>query len=212
MSGILCRRRHELRDPRLQHRRILVAERELILRGADIGVDRQILNRLHEQGDAGHPRRLLLQAPDDLAGSQLAFAMRLEIDEESPEIERDVGAVDADEGGEADDVLVLQDRVGELLLALRHGGERCDLRGLGDALDDAGVLDREEPLGDDDIEVAGQDEGPQGDDEREHLVVEHDAQRAAIEAHQSLEEAPAARFRRLMSALAPDVRLQQFRA
>ena len=51
--------------------------------------------------------------------------------------------------------------------------------GLGDALDDAGVLDRKEPLGDRRIEIAGQEEGAERDEERDPLMVEHDLRLAA---------------------------------
>ena len=44
----------------------------------------------------------------------------------------------------------------ELLLPLDHLRKRHGLRGLRDALDDAGVLHREEPLGHDDVKHDGQ--------------------------------------------------------
>ena len=61
-----------------------------------------------------------LQAADDLAGGRLALGVRLEIDEEAAGIERDVGAVDADERRQAVDVDVGQDDLGELLLVIGH--------------------------------------------------------------------------------------------
>ena len=50
-----------------------------------------------------------------------------------PLLMRGVGAVDADERGQARDVRVLQNDLGQLLLALGHGGEGDGLRRLGDA-------------------------------------------------------------------------------
>ena len=50
------------------------------------------------------------------------------------------------------DVGIVQDGVGERALALAHRLEGNALRRLGDGLDQAGVLDREEALGDHDIE------------------------------------------------------------
>ena len=61
-------------------------------------------------------------------------------------------AVDADERGQADDVRVLEDHRGHRRLAARHLGEGHRLRRLGDGLDDAGVLHREESLGNEDVE------------------------------------------------------------
>jgi hypothetical protein len=40
---------------------------ELVLRAADRGIDRDVLQRLHVQGDAEHIGGLLLQSADDLA-------------------------------------------------------------------------------------------------------------------------------------------------
>ena len=55
-------------------------------------------------------------------------------------------------GGQADDVGVLEDHRGQRLLAARHRGEGHRLRRLGDGLDETGVLHREEALGDEDVE------------------------------------------------------------
>ena len=49
------------------------------------------------------------------------------------------------------------------LLALGHGVEGDDLRRLGDGLDQAGVLHREEALGDHDVEHDGQHDGADRD-------------------------------------------------
>ena len=72
---------------------------------------------------------------------------RLEVDGDAAAVERGVDAIGADERGEAFDGRVLKDDLGQCLLALGHVGERDGLVGLADALDDAGVLHREEALG-----------------------------------------------------------------
>ena len=48
-----------------------------------------------------------------------------------------------------------------------------------------------EALGDRHVEIAGEDEGRQGDEQRRRLVVEHDVERAAVPGEQRLEEASA---------------------
>ena len=50
----------------VEFRRVGVLQHELVLRAADVGVDRQVLHRLHVERDAGDVRRLLLQPADDL--------------------------------------------------------------------------------------------------------------------------------------------------
>ena len=79
--------------------------------------------------------------------SSSALVLGLEVDQQAAAVERRVGAVDADEGGQAVDVGILEDGGGQRLLPLRHGGVGDALRRLGNALDEAGVLDREEALG-----------------------------------------------------------------
>ena len=86
----------------------------MVGRAADGGVDRQILHRLHVERDADDAGNLLLQPPDDLGRSEVALVVRLQIDQEPAGVLRLVGAVDADEGAQALDVRVLEDRLGEL--------------------------------------------------------------------------------------------------
>ncbi len=69
ICGTCCSRVHQLGHPRGEVGGVRILQHELVLRGADRGVDRQILHRLHEQGDAGHVARLVLQAADDRAGA-----------------------------------------------------------------------------------------------------------------------------------------------
>ena len=77
---------------------------------------------------------------------------RLQVDLDAPAVQRRVGAVDADERRQALHRRVSQDHLRQRLLAFGHGGERDGLRRLGNAQDDAGVLHREEALGNDDVE------------------------------------------------------------
>ena len=93
----------------------------MIRRAADGRIDRQVLHRLHVERDAGDARDFALQPADDLAGGKIALVMRLERDQEAAGIERLIGAVDADERAEADDVRIFEDRVGKLALQVGHG-------------------------------------------------------------------------------------------
>ena len=61
------------------------------------------------------------------------------------------------------DVRVLQDGLGQRLLAAGHRVEGGGLRGLGDDLDQPGVLQRKEALRDHDVEQRGQAQGQRED-------------------------------------------------
>ena len=111
--GDLLQPRDQLRNPGGELVRIRVLQRELVLGAADRGVDGQVLHRLHVEIDAGDILHLALQPADDRAGVERALVARLQIDEEAAGIERRIGAVDADERRQADDIGILEDRVGE---------------------------------------------------------------------------------------------------
>ena len=68
----------------------------------------------------------LVQAADDVADVLTALVMRLQIDQETPAVERRIGAVDADEGGQAVDIRVFQDRVGQRLLPSAMAAKEID--------------------------------------------------------------------------------------
>ena len=80
------------------------------------------------------------QPANDIGGAQIALVERLEIDGNAPAVESGVGAVSADEGGEAFDGGVREDHVGQLLLLFGHGLGADGGRSLRNSLDDAGVL------------------------------------------------------------------------
>ena len=65
----------------------------------------------------------------------------------------------------------------QFLLALGHGGKGDRLGRLGDPLDHAGVLDREEPFGHDDVEQHRQDQGADRHQQGGGLVAQHPLQR-----------------------------------
>ena len=71
-------------------------------------------------GDRG---RFLLKPAMISSRSSLRSSRGFSVIMQPAAVERHVGAVDADERGEAIDVLVLQNRAGQRLLALGHRGE-----------------------------------------------------------------------------------------
>ena len=97
-----------------------IFQRVLELRAADAVVHRDVLHRLHEQGDAGHLGQLRLQAADHVAGADLALFERLQVDQDAAAVQRGVGAVDADERGEALHRRVLENHLRQSLLPAGH--------------------------------------------------------------------------------------------
>ena len=109
-----------LRGEVIQFLRIGIFERVLELGAAYPVLHRQVLHRLHEQGDAGNPGQCRLQAANHVAGADLSLLERLQVDENAPAIHRCVRAIDADERGEAVDGGVFQDDLCQFLLLPRH--------------------------------------------------------------------------------------------
>src|SRR5262249_54256186 len=64
---------------------------------ADAVLDRQVLHRLHEQRNALDIGQGRLQAADDVAGADMALFERLQVDLDTPAVDRRIGAVNADE-------------------------------------------------------------------------------------------------------------------
>ena len=111
-----------------------------------------------------------MQAADDRHGADLALLERFQIDLDAPAVDGRIGPVDADEGRQALDRRVLQNHLGEGLLAFGHGREGDGLRRLGNAQDDASILHGEKALGHDDIEPDRRHQCADGDHERGELV------------------------------------------
>jgi hypothetical protein len=92
------------------------------LRAADAVIHRDVLHRLHEQVNALNLSSFLSRRMTSEAlmwRSSSAFRL-IDI---LPLLSRGVGAIGADEGGEAFDGGILQNDFGELLLFRRHGLE-----------------------------------------------------------------------------------------
>src|SRR5260370_29891280 len=123
--------------------------------------------------------------------TSLAVAARssrgLRLIRKRPVLSVGVGAVDPDERREAHHVGVFQDPRREGLLQLGHARERHRLRGLRDALDQPGVLHREEALGDEDAEEDGEREGRHRHREGVRLVLEDPPERPVVGADEPVE-------------------------
>ena len=171
----------ESRDPRVQLGGVGVLEAVLVLRPADPVLHREVLHGLKEERHSGDLLQLRLEPADQVLRADLALVERLEVDLDPPAVQRLVRAVDADERREALDGGILQDDGRELLLPLGHRLEGGGLRRLGDAEEDAGVLNREEALRDHDVQEDRRDERGDRDDERRRLVPEDPVQRAVVE-------------------------------
>ena len=116
-----------------------------------------------------------------------ALVARLQVDQKAAVVQRRVGAVDADERGQAGDVGILQNGVGKRLLPLGHRRERNRWRGHRNPLDQAGVLNREKTLWDHDVEKHRQHQGGGRDQQGQRLMVEHPVQQPAIFGDQPVE-------------------------
>ena len=115
--------------------------------------DVDVLRGLHEEARALDLLQLRPQPRDHLPGRDVALALGLQRDEEAAVVERRRGAAGADRHGVGGDCRILADDLAERLLAAHHLGEGDVLPGLRNAGDEAGILLREEALGDADEQV-----------------------------------------------------------
>ena len=118
-----------------------------------------------------------------------AIFERLEIDLHAAAVDGGVGAVDADEGREAFNRGIFQDRGCKRLLPLRHRGERDILRRFGNAEDQAGVLHREKSLRHVHEEKNRADQRADGDEQRRRAIAQNELQRLAVERDDGIEAA-----------------------
>ena len=99
--------------------------------------------------------QLRLQPADHVGGADLALLQRLQVDQNAAAVQRRVGAVDADERRQAVHRRILQNHLRQRLLQLAtFRSKETDLRRFRNALNHAGILNREESLGDDIEQVA----------------------------------------------------------
>ena len=180
---------HEARRPDTELFRVGILQAVLVLRAAYPIFDGQVLDRLHVECDAGNLGELGLQPANHVHRAGVPLFQRLEVDLDAAAVERGIGAIDADEGGQALHRGVLQDHLAERLLALRHRRKRDGLRGLGNAQNHTGILHREKALGNDQVEVAGEPESSERDHDGGETVPQHDRQGLAVKRDDAFENA-----------------------
>ena len=164
---------------------------ELILGTADAILNRQILHRLHVSGDATQFIKLRLQATNNAAGIRVALVLGLQINKHAATVERDIGAINTNERGQARNGRIGQYRVGHGLLPLSHGNEGNRLWRLGDCLNDAGILNREETFGYENIEQHGQRKRAEGNQQGCSLVIKHPVEQDAVTGNYLVEKGTA---------------------
>jgi hypothetical protein len=141
---------------------VAVLKGKLILGPAEPAADIDVLRRLHEQSYAFDLRELRPQSIDDLAGARIALVARLEIDEHPAIIDGLIDTAGSDRGDDAVDPRLFEQNPDQAGLTLDHGRKGDVLGCFRDRDDEAGVLLRKEALGNDHVEVSGEDDGSQG--------------------------------------------------
>ena len=177
---LLAQRLDQTRRPGFQQLAVGRLQGELELGTADAILDGQVLHRLHEQLDTGNLRQLRTQTLDYLTGGDVAFGVGFQVDQQTAAVERRIVAIHANRRGQAGHRRITQDDIRQALLTLAHGGKGDRLRRLGNTLDHAGVLHREEALGHRHIQQHGQAQGRHGHQQGQRLMPEHPLQPDAI--------------------------------
>ena len=178
--------------PDAQGVHIRVLQAELVLGAGDPVFQAKVLHRLQIQATAGQLSNLRLQATDHLLGRNIAFFMGLEVDQQPPGVERRVAAIHANKRRQAGHRRVAQHQVGQLLLALGHGGEGDRLRALADALNHPGVLLGEQALGHQHVQQHGEGQGGHGHPQGQGLMAQHHLQGTGIAGDHGVDKLPGA--------------------
>ena len=169
--------------------RVGAGERVLVLRAAQPRRDLDVLHRLEKDDDAGDRGDRLLQPLDDGRHRRLALVARAQRDGEPAGIRRGVDRRHADDGDDPGHVGVLADRGLDLGLQPLHLGERDLLPALHHREDEAGILQRQESLRDDDVEPDGRDQRGGGHQQRQGLVAQHPFEASPIDLHRPVDRA-----------------------
>ena len=173
-SHVFQRRRllqslHKSIGPEIELIYVRILQCVLVLRAAYPVIDGDVLHRLHVQLDAIDLGQAGVKAANHVGGAEIALVERLEIDRHAAAVQGGVGAIGANEGGEAFHRRILQDHLGQILLGFGHGGKGDGGWRLRDPLDYAGVLYREKPFRNDDVEVNRKDQCAQRNQQGECL-------------------------------------------
>ena len=167
--------------PLIQFIRIGILEAVLKLRAAHTALDGQVLHRLHVQRDPLHLCELRLKTTDNIARAKVSLVDWLQVDLNSPAIRRRVHFVDADKGRETFHCRIAQDDAGQRLLPFGHRRKGNGWLRLRDSKNDAGILDREETFGNDDIQQDRHQQCTDSNDKRCCLMIENPSQCSAVE-------------------------------
>ena len=119
----------------------------------------------------------------------LRSLVRLQRNEHASLVQRGGRPPGADAGTERGDSRVFRHDVEQGLHAVGHRRVGDVLRPFGEADDQSGILLRKEPLGDDDIEIAGETDGSEHDHQGEEPVPQGDLETALIGSDQAVETA-----------------------
>src|ERR1700733_9049867 len=104
----------------------------------------------------------------------MALGEWLQIDGHSSAVGGHVSSVRTDKRGEAFNGRVRENSLGKLLLFVGHGFRANRGSRLRNALNDAGILNREEAFGDNDVKKNREQERTQGDEKSNCLIFEYD--------------------------------------
>jgi hypothetical protein len=168
---------------------VAVLKGKLILGPAEPAADIEVLRRLHEQSYAFDLRELRPQSIDDLAGARITLVARLEIDEHPAVIDGLIDTARSDRGNDAVDPRLFEQNPHQTRLTLDHGRKGDVLGCFRDRDDEAGVLLRKEALGNDHVEISGDDDGSHGGCEGDPPMTEHPLQSRLIDGQHAREEA-----------------------
>ena len=100
-----------------------------------------------------HLAQTRVETANYVGGVEIALVERLEVDGDAAAVQGGVGAIGANEGGDALHRRVLEDHLDQILLRFGHGGKGDGGWGLRNTLDYASVLYGKESFGNDDVEV-----------------------------------------------------------
>ena len=179
---------HQPPGPQLQLVRVGVFQAVLKLRPRNAIFHRQILHGLHVERDAFHLGQFRRKPPNNVRSADASLLQRLQVDLHAARIYGGVRAVDPNKGRETLHAGVSQNHARKRLLPVRHGRKRYGLPRFRNTQDHAGILHREKPLGNHDIQPQRRHQRPHCHKQRQRLVAHHPAQRRRVTRDHPLEE------------------------
>ena len=170
-GGFVAQRVDELLRP--AHQLVAVGRRDriLILRSAGLRRDLDVLDGLDIERRARYRLGFTLEPVGDGVRAVVTTILSSQDHREMPDIGGRVQGTDAEHRGDARDVLILAENLGDVLLHLLHRVEGNVGRRLQNDREHACVLARQEALRDDDIKRDGQSEGRGGQHQDEALML-----------------------------------------